>query len=221
MRRAAGGITIVAPNFHTLCPNTSIDWLIEETTNRAIPVIKQPTTAPDHRLSADHLIDLYYNIYRAFESKIRTLGLTIQQIAQQDIISGFNSITLEDGILENLGSVEATSIPTPLTMHLPPLYAQHSCRSRSSTTFGSMFSHLPDPGKLCVAIMRSGNGLGDNGVLAWGDPWDPSNWEVTENLAYGWVWMFEDCGDIIHSTNKWKLKRGLVPLDLKVFHLGK
>ena len=227
----------VVPNFYLLWANTGfIDWHMEEATDRMVPVIKEPTIVADHRLSADHcLIDLiYYNIYRAFESNFKTLGLTIQEIAQHDMISRFNSITLEDGVLESLGSVEAAPLQTPQTMHLPPALRPTLLQvSVIHHPWIDVFpfpglrenllraGHSYDPDQLCLSIMGSGEGLGDNGVLVWGEPWDPSNWEITENLAYGWAWMFEGCADVIHSTNTWRSKRGLLPLDLKVFHLDK
>lgn len=238
---AASTLGFAVPNFYMLCANTGfIDWRMEEATARMVPVIKEPTIAPDHRLSADHcLIDLiYYNTYRAFESNIKTLGLTIQEIAQHDMISRFNSITLEDSVLESLGSVEAAPLQTSQTLHLPPALrptllqvsvVHHpwidvfpSPRLRENLLRAG---HSYDPDQLCLSIMGFGEGfgegLGDNGVLVWGEPWDPSSWEVTENLAYGWAWMFEGCADIIHSTNTWRLKRGLLPLDLKVFRLDR
>ncbi|CUS10591.1 unnamed protein product [Tuber aestivum] len=217
---------VAVPNFYM---NTGfVDLLMEEATDRVVPDTKEATIAPDH-----HLIDLlYYNVHRAFESNIRTLGLTIQEMAQLDLISNFNSITLEDGVLETLGSVEATPLLIPQTMHLPPTLRptllqvsiiHHpwidvfpSARLRENLLRAG---RSYDPDQLCLSITGSGKSLGDSGVLVWGEPWDPYNWEVTENLAYGWAWMFEGCADIIHSTNTWRSKRGLLPLDLKVFHL--
>ncbi|KAG0632985.1 hypothetical protein HOY80DRAFT_1065553 [Tuber brumale] len=233
MHPTTNTIGVVVPNFYM---NTGfIEWLVEEATDRVAPVTKEPTILPDHRLPSDHhLIDLlYYSIHRAFESNIKTLGLTIQHMAQHDRISDFNSITLEDGVLESLGSVEAAPLLTPQTVHLPPTLRptllqvsviHHpwidvfpSARLRENLLRAG---HSYDPDQLCSSIMGSGRGLGDNGLLVWGEPWDPYNWEATENLAYGWAWMFEGCADIIHSTNTWRSKRGLPPLDLKVFHLS-
>ncbi|KAG0123969.1 hypothetical protein HOY82DRAFT_494627 [Tuber indicum] len=191
---------------------------MEETTDRVVPVTKEPTIPPDPRLPADgNLIDLlYYSIHRAFESNIKTLGLTIQQMAQHDRISDFNSISLEDGTAHLPPALRPTLLQVSV-IHHPWIDVFPSARLRENLLRAG---HSYDPDQLCSSIMGSGRGLGDNGFLVWGDPWDPYNWEATENLAYGWAWMFEGCADIIHSTNTWRSKRALLPLDLKVFHLS-
>ncbi|PWW72775.1 hypothetical protein C7212DRAFT_223494 [Tuber magnatum] len=186
---------------------------MEEAADRVSPVTKEPTIAPDN-----HMIDpLYNNVYRAFESNIRTLGLTIQQMAQLDIISSFNSIALEDGTMHLPPTLRPTLLQVSI-IHHPWIDVFPSARMRENLLRAG---HSYDPDQLCLSIMGSGKGLGDNGVLVWGEPWDPYNWEVTESLAYGWAWMLEGCADIIYSTNTWRLKRGLLPLDLKIFHLDK
>ncbi|VUC28523.1 unnamed protein product [Clonostachys rosea] len=40
------------------------------------------------------------------------------------------------------------------------------------------------------------------GLIVWGDPWDPSNWEVTEAFLRNWGWLLEGCSEIIHSTTR-------------------
>jgi hypothetical protein len=48
----------------------------------------------------------------------------------------------------------------------------------------------------------------DNMLLVWGEPYDPSNWEVTEGFIKKWGWVIQGCPDILQSTNKWRAKGG-------------
>jgi hypothetical protein len=55
-----------------------------------------------------------------------------------------------------------------------------------------------------------GNGLtqaGKNGVIVWGEPWDPRSWEVTEEFARKWHWLLSRVPEILVYTNIWRAKR--------------
>lgn len=49
-------------------------------------------------------------------------------------------------------------------------------------------------------------------MLVWGTPWDPKNWEVTEDFARKWQLFLYDCPEILISTNFWRVKRDERPL---------
>ncbi|KAJ5579610.1 uncharacterized protein N7459_005595 [Penicillium hispanicum] len=45
-------------------------------------------------------------------------------------------------------------------------------------------------------------------MLVWGTPWDPKNWELTEDFARKWPVFLYGCPDILVSTNYWRSRRG-------------
>lgn len=53
---------------------------------------------------------------------------------------------------------------------------------------------------------------GKTGFVCWGEPWDPSGWEVTEDFIKGWAWAVHNCYNLFVSTNNWRAKRGEKPL---------
>ncbi|GLB08258.1 hypothetical protein AtubIFM57258_004146 [Aspergillus tubingensis] len=78
-------------------------------------------------------------------------------------------------------------------------------------------------------LIRAGDGLDDDELchdltafwdtrssnatlLVWGTPWDPQNWEVTEDFAKKWGAFLRGCPEILRSTNSWRARRGERPL---------
>ncbi|PVI02461.1 hypothetical protein DM02DRAFT_727127 [Periconia macrospinosa] len=52
------------------------------------------------------------------------------------------------------------------------------------------------------------------GLIVWGDPWVPENWEITERFMKRWGWLMRPCKDeILEATNRWRDIRGQEPLD--------
>lgn len=49
-------------------------------------------------------------------------------------------------------------------------------------------------------------------MLTWGEPWEPSGWEMTEKLARTWLWMFATYRDLLVATNHWRVQRGEMEL---------
>ncbi|KAI9933955.1 hypothetical protein MW887_005027 [Aspergillus wentii] len=49
-------------------------------------------------------------------------------------------------------------------------------------------------------------------MLVWGTPWDPKNWEVTEDFARKWRVFLYGCPEILVSTNNWRVRRGEKPI---------
>jgi hypothetical protein len=71
-----------------------------------------------------------------------------------------------------------------------------------------------DDEELCIDIMGFWDGnVGDShGLVVWGDPSDPRNWEVQPGFVKKWGWVIRGCDEIIYSTNRWRAKRGEQPL---------
>jgi hypothetical protein len=51
------------------------------------------------------------------------------------------------------------------------------------------------------------------GLIVWGDPWEPQSWEVTEGFMRKWGWMMKGCWEgVLSATNYWRDLRGEEPL---------
>ncbi|EUC46541.1 hypothetical protein COCMIDRAFT_35894 [Bipolaris oryzae ATCC 44560] len=67
-------------------------------------------------------------------------------------------------------------------------------------------------------IMDSGRGKHEwTGLVVWGEPWDPQNWEVSKPFLEKWYWLMIGCPEIIDSTNRWRRLRGEKPLSTPGF----
>lgn len=169
---------------------------------------------------------LYYNVFRAFQVNIGSLGLTVYLLCL-DILSPFNSIALGGTVSEDLEDSPLALVPAPdLISNLPP--SLQPTALQISVLHHPWIDLFPCP-KLRDNLLRKGDALdgseichdvckgGENentGLIVWGDPWDPSGWEVTESLAKKWPWMIEGCDEVIEGTNYWRALRGLANLDL-------
>lgn len=66
-----------------------------------------------------------------------------------------------------------------------------------------------DDEELCVDIMGFWDMSTDScSMLVWGEPTDPSSWEVTEAFLRKWPWIVRGCPELLTSTNHWRRKRG-------------
>lgn len=169
---------------------------------------------------------LYYNVFRAFQVNIGSLGLTIYLLSL-DILSPFNSTTLGGTVSEDLEDYALALAPAPdLISNLPP--SLRPTALQVSILHHPWIDLFPCP-KLRDNLLRKGDALdglaichdvckgGENentGLIVWGDPWDTSGWEITESLAKKWPWMIEGCDEVIEGTNYWRALRGLANLDL-------
>jgi hypothetical protein len=46
------------------------------------------------------------------------------------------------------------------------------------------------------------------GLIVWGEPWDPSGWEISEPFLNRWGWVVKGCVELLASTNYWRAQRG-------------
>lgn len=51
------------------------------------------------------------------------------------------------------------------------------------------------------------------GLIVWGEPWDVEGWELTPGFLRKWRWIVEGCEDVIVASNRWRARRGEVPLE--------
>jgi len=75
-----------------------------------------------------------------------------------------------------------------------------------------------DEQELCMDVLGAlyGN-CGDEGgelkgVLVWGEPWDVRGWEVSKTFVRKWGDLFAVWGELLESSNCWRVKRGERPL---------
>jgi hypothetical protein len=78
-----------------------------------------------------------------------------------------------------------------------------------------------DEDALCHDVVDAGarGGIGSAALLVWGNPWEPSGWEVTESFFTKWGWLLDGCTEMVEATNYWRQKRGLKSLEDDVLRL--
>ncbi|KAL1985473.1 hypothetical protein VTN96DRAFT_7916 [Rasamsonia emersonii] len=158
---------------------------------------------------ADLLISLtQFNLLRAMITNILSLGLTVE-ILKEDIVSPFNTLgpwTPETALPPSL---RPTSLQKQI-LHHPwidplPIPSVRDVLLRMEGQYDDM--------ELCGDLLGDcGAQTSQPGLIIWGEYWDPYGFEVTEEFARKWGWMFPECSEIIQSTNYWRAKRGEEPL---------
>ena len=56
---------------------------------------------------------------------------------------------------------------------------------------------------------------GRNGLIIWGEPHDLQSWEATPSFLTKWSWAVEGRKGLIESSNRWRIKRGEEPIQIK------
>lgn len=148
-----------------------------------------------------------FNVWRALVSNTLTLGLTVEQTGDDDALSPFTT--------------NSALIPS----HLPPALVPTALQKRiphhpwiDLLPFPRMRENLILAGdewddELCADMTGFFHPpTGRQGVIVWGEPWDPRGWEATEEFVEYWGWAIEGCCEIVESTNYWRARRGERPL---------
>lgn len=168
----------------------------------------------------DHLLTLSkLNVLRAFLENMRTLGLGMQQVEDDDAISPFNhnvNVTSTDPEPGDYDYGRTLSLPTSLypsviqrsATHHPWLDCFPLPRMRDNLiNAAAADEQLFNDCDLCGDMMDPADE--DVGVLVWGDPWIPQNWEVSQLFVQKWSWVIKGCPEILESSNRWRARRGL------------
>lgn len=178
-----------------------IDKLLERFSHRAVEsyVLGSP--------AADHLLTLCkVNVFRAFISNMHTLGMSPgPEWMEDDALSPF-STALPGYMSEDKlpVSLRPTSIQSS-TLHHPWLDFFPFPRIRDNLINAGDFDDHP----LCLDVMGFWNVTDEAcGLLVWGEPTDPGNWEVSENFIRRWPWVVAGCRELLWSTNRWRSSRG-------------
>jgi hypothetical protein len=160
--------------------------------------------------NTDNLLTLVqFNVFRALASNDSALGFNMEWMSC-DAVSPFNTMNQEDfGI--SLGQSPPALRPTALQRVIPhhpwlDLFPFPTMRN-NILRMGEDF----DDSELCFDLAEFCMMASDDeraGLVVWGDPSDPSNWEVSEGFLKKWAWVIRGCREVFASTNHWRQKRG-------------
>ncbi|KAL2827209.1 hypothetical protein BDW59DRAFT_58626 [Aspergillus cavernicola] len=178
-----------------------IDKLLERFSHEAVEsyVLGSP--------SADHLLTLCkVNVFRAFIGNMIALGMSPgSEWMDEEALSPFS--TLLPGYVED-DQLPVSLRPTVLqrtTLHHPWLDFFPFARIRDNLISAGDFDDHP----LCEDIMGFWDSAQETcGLVVWGDPTDPHNWEVSEHFLRKWPWVVAGCPELLESTNRWRSQRG-------------
>lgn len=172
------------------------------------------TAAYERYYAADPCLDQLFtlskfNVLRAFVDNMAALGLDMQGM-DDDAISPFSVTSPRN---RDAGKSLPESLAPTSTQRSTPHHPWLDCfpfpRIRDNLVTGSRsFNDC----ELCTDIMDPANG--DVGMMVWGDPWLPQNWEVSELFARKWAWVIQGCEEILVYSNSWRDRRGLRRINL-------
>ncbi|KAG7039171.1 hypothetical protein JMJ77_0003457 [Colletotrichum scovillei] len=157
---------------------------------------------------SDSLIPLVqFNLFRGLMENMKTLGITMPMICDDDCVSPFGSDpTYNANTAWNIPYFLKPTETQLTTIHHPWLDFLPLPRMRDNLIkAGDDW----DDEALCLDMVGDGDApSGKGGMILWGEPWDPNSWEVTEDFVEKWRWILEGCEEIIRSSNYWRAKRG-------------
>ena len=198
-----------------LCSNTSLSSESPIICNMDLAAIRklideyERSAYRNYMLGSPHVGQLLslvqFNVFRAFLSNNSTIGFTMEWL-QGDSISPF--------WLSGPSRLESTC---PASMR--PTYLQLTVEHHP------WLDLLPWPVMRDNILLALENDWDDTdlcrdlvefcqepkeltGFIIWGEPWDPSGWEVTAGFFRKWAWSIRGCPDLLRSTNRWREKRG-------------
>ncbi|KAL6915938.1 hypothetical protein ACHAP8_005347 [Fusarium lateritium] len=61
---------------------------------------------------------------------------------------------------------------------------------------------------------------GRNGLIIWGEPHDMQSWEATPGFLTKWSWAVEGCKELVDISNRWRIRRGEMPMQSPMSVLG-
>lgn len=163
-----------------------------------------------------HLKVIQLNTINGFTRNAAALGFNFDWLIC-DSVSPFG----RDGPCSKPDITLAPSVPISLmptsmqlrTRHHPWLDLFPLPRMRDNLLAASATMSAEDEQQLFEDVMESGGGRNEwAGLVVWGEPWDPQNWEVSVPFLRNWGWVIRGCPEIIVSTNHWRSRRGEKPI---------
>ncbi|PCG97586.1 Protein of unknown function DUF3425 [Penicillium occitanis (nom. inval.)] len=154
----------------------------------------------------EHLISLRrLNVHRAINENIRAIGMTPDWLRPDEAISIFNVSSTEHNIDQIPSSLRPTAIQRRVPHH-PWLDFFPFPRMRDLIIIAG---DSLDEDDLCHDLMAFWDTHNTGASLVvWGHPWDPKNWEATEEFVRKWHWLLAGSPELLASTNLWRARRG-------------
>ncbi|KAE9363605.1 hypothetical protein N431DRAFT_431805 [Stipitochalara longipes BDJ] len=152
----------------------------------------------------DELLTLIqFNVFRALISNTSTLGFSMGWL-QEDATSPWSS-TCEPINSSCPASLQPTLVQRMIPHH-PWIDLFPIPRMRDNMLLaGDSF----DEYELCNDLVDFCDVPSERtGLVIWGEPWDPSGWEVSESFLKRWGWVVRGCTELLASTNYWRKQRG-------------
>lgn len=156
------------------------------------------------------LVLVKFNVFQALFSNGRILGFsTANEYFDDDAISSFAKPVVSNASLLSLPPLPLALRPTQIQRQIPhhpslDLLPDPQMRDNLIRASGTY-----DEDELCADLLGMFScSNGRSGLIIWGEPWDPSGWEVTEPFAKHWGWALRGCDELLWATNQWRHKRG-------------
>ncbi|USP79569.1 hypothetical protein yc1106_06843 [Curvularia clavata] len=168
---------------------------------------------------ADHYLKLIqFNIINGFTKNAAVLGYQFDWLICAAVSPfGCDPATYKAYVESVAPSIPSNLMPTKLQLtmrHHPWLDLFPLPRMRDNLLTAVKLLSPEEEQQLFEDIMESGGGKSEwTGLVVWGEPWDPKNWEVSKPFLDRWAWLLKGCPEIIESTNHWRGLRGemLIP----------
>lgn len=179
---------------------------------------RQSVAPADHRL----LNLIYYNAFRGFYWNIEILGLDIVQMFRDEYQSP--STPLSPSASSAITRLPPSLHPTALQRqreHHPfldifpcPMFRdnvlQHYLLVDDDEGFRNDIMGFPEEGSIGFLEFDEGPRIG---CTLCGNPWEITNWEISEYVAKKWACLFKGAFELQASTNARRKKRGWKELD--------
>ncbi|KAI0381452.1 hypothetical protein F5Y04DRAFT_289003 [Hypomontagnella monticulosa] len=162
--------------------------------------------------SADHLLRLIQlNVINSLTRNSIVLGLKDDWLLCS-AISPFTFSGLGHSIDASAAPCPENLIPTMLQRTIPhhpwvDLFPLPRMRDNFLIAISKDLSGKEEE-LLWIDLIESGRVNDWTGMIVWGEPWDPGNWEVTMPFLQRWGWLLEGCHEILEATDYWRCQRG-------------
>jgi hypothetical protein len=187
-----------ATSIHNLSPAGIQEMLIQyETLARRDYMLGSPRV--------DQLLTLIqFNVFRALVSNTFALRFTMEWL-EEDAISPWSSGSSEPDNPSCPKSLRPTTLQRTISHHpwidLFPIPTMRDNLLLAGDSY--------DETALCNDLVEFCDVPNEKtGLIVWGDPWDPSGWEVSEAFLAKWGSVIKGCDELVESTNYWRVKRG-------------
>lgn len=174
--------------------------------------------------SADHLFRLIqFNVINSLTQNAVILGLKDDWIVCASI-SPFGFIGPSDRRVSSLPSCPENLIPTTLQQRIPhhpwiDLFPLPKMRDNFLIAISQRIISVEEEQQLWDDLVESWGGNDWTGMLVWGEPWNPQNWEVTVTFLKRWGWLLKGCDELIEASNQWRRQRGERSLSAEIWQM--